>query len=347
MLVARIIPFLTNLISPIQTTFVPGRRGVDNVVIAQDLIYTMDKMKGREGYMAVKANLEKAYDRLEWSFIHKVLQAFWFPHNLLKVIMSCISTSSISVLVNGCALDSFNPLRGIRQGDPLSPYLFIICIEYLGYLIEEKCSKGLWFPLKASHGNIKISHLFFADDLILFAKVTNEVCEAILDVLRTFCLESGQKISCAKSIIFFSPNVGADLKEKVCERLGMLETSNFRKYLGFPLKHKGAPRRQFNFVADQVMNKLAGWKANFLSFAGRVVLVKSVMSAIPTYIMQGVTFPIHLCDKLDKINRDFLWGSTNEKCRMLLVGWEKSHKTQGKAWFRDSGSKSKEYSTAG
>lgn len=103
----------------------------------------------------------------------------------------------------------------------------------------------------------------------------------------------------------------------------MIETQNFGKYLGFPLKHKGSLRRQFNFVADQVMKKLAGWKTKFLSFAGRSVLVKSVMSAIPNYIMQGATLPIHLCDKLDKINRDLLWGSTNEKRRLHLVGWEK------------------------
>lgn len=219
--------------------------------------------------------------------------------------MSCISTSSISVLVNGCALESFNPSRGIRQGDPLSPYLFIMCMEYLGNLIVKKCSKGLWMPLKASRWNIKISHIFFVDDFILFAKVT-KVCEAIPDVVQTFCLEFGQKISCAKSRIFFSPNVRADLKERVCEKLGMIETINFRKYLGFHLKHKGASRRQFNFMADRVMNKLTGWKAKFLSFASRTVLVKSVMLAIPNYIMQGAALPSHLCNKLDKINRDFL-----------------------------------------
>ena len=127
----------------------------------------------------------------------------------------------------------------------------------------------------------------------------------------------------------------------------MLETSNFGKYLGFPLKHKGALRRQFNFVVDWVMNKLARWKAKFMSFAGRAILVKYVMSTIPTYIMQGAALPVHFCDKLDKINRDFLWGSTNEKHRMHLVGWEKSHKTQGRGWFGDSSGKSKEYSTTG
>ena len=103
----------------------------------------------------------------------------------------------------------------------------------------------------------------------------------------------------------------------------MLETNNFGTYLGFPLKHKGAMRGQFNFVANRVMKKLAGWKTKFLSFAGRAVLVKSVMSAIPNHVMQGTILPIHLCNKLDKINRDFLWGSTNEKQRMHLVAWEK------------------------
>ena len=119
-------------------------------------------MKGCEGYMVVKVDLEKAYDRLEWSFIHNVLQAFRFSHNIIKLIMSCISTSSLSMLVNGCTLEAFNPSRGIRQEDHLSPYLFIMCMEHLGCLIEEKCSKALWCPLKASRGNIKISHLLFA-----------------------------------------------------------------------------------------------------------------------------------------------------------------------------------------
>ncbi|XP_065622950.1 uncharacterized protein LOC136064750 [Quercus suber] len=295
-LVARIRPLLSNLISPIQTTFVPGRKGVDNVIIAQELIYTMDNLKGREGYMAVKVDLEKAYDRLEWSFIHKVLQAFHFPSSIIKVIMSCVSSSTISVLVNGNALEAFSPSRGIRQDDPLLPYLFILCMEYLGSLVEEKCSKGAWIPLKAS---------------------------PIPDVLRTFCSKLGQKVSPDKSRIYFSPNVAPELKERVCENLGMLETSNFGKYLGFSLRHRGASRRQFNSVAERVMGKLAGWKAKFLSFAGRAVLVKSVMLAIPNYVMQGAALPIHLCDKLDRINRDFLWGSSNEKRRMHLVGWEK------------------------
>lgn len=157
--------------------------------------------------------------------------------------MSYISTSSLSMLVNGCALDSFNPSRGIRQGVPLSPYLFILCMEYLGLLIEGNVSNGSWCPIKASRGNINISHLFFSDDLILFAKVTKEIGEVIPEV----CSESGQKINCAKSRIYFSLNVGAELRERNCDKLGMFETNNFRKYLGFPLNIKGL--REGNLIS--------------------------------------------------------------------------------------------------
>ena len=94
--------------------------------------------------MAIKIDLEKAYDRLEWSFVYKILHAFHFPQNIIKPIMSYVSSTSISILVNGGKLDSFAPSHGIRQGDPLSPYLFILCMEYLSYLIEEKCVDGSW-----------------------------------------------------------------------------------------------------------------------------------------------------------------------------------------------------------
>ena len=150
-----------------------------------------------------------------------------------------------------------------------------------------------------------------------------KACEAISEVLNKFCEESGQKVSLEKSKIYFSPNVQERISEEICSKLGIQATTNIGKYLAFPINHRGAARNRFNFVADRVMNKLAGWKAKFLSFARRTVLVKSVMLAIPNYVMQGEALPIHLCEKLDKINRDFLWGSTREKKKLHLVGWSK------------------------
>ena len=186
--VALIRPLLANLISPVQSAFVPGRRGIDNVLIAQELFHSLDRKKGKMGYMEVKLDLERAYDRLEWNFIHKVLQAFHFPPKLIQVIMSCILSTNISILVNGRMLESFEPSRGIRQGDPLSLYIFILCMEYLSHLIEQKCVEGAWIHFKASQDNLGFSHLFFADDIILFNKVGNDACGAISEVLSKFYL---------------------------------------------------------------------------------------------------------------------------------------------------------------
>ena len=130
-IVSRIRPLLDQLISLCQAAFVPGRRGVDNAIVVQEIIHTMGKAKGNVGYMAFKIDLEKAYDKLEWSFIKSILSRFNFSENLIELMMSCISSVSTSILFNGGSLDSFLPTRGIRQGDPLSPYIFILYIELL------------------------------------------------------------------------------------------------------------------------------------------------------------------------------------------------------------------------
>ena len=151
--------------------------------------------------------------------------------------MSCVTSTSTSILVNGGALEKFEPSRGNRQGGPLSSYLFILCMEYLGHLIEQKCVNGGWTPLNTLKNNIGFSHLLFADDIILFSKADANGCEAISNVLEKFCIESGQKISHDKSRIYFSSNVSDELKEEISERLGVRETNNIGKYLRFPLKH--------------------------------------------------------------------------------------------------------------
>ena len=284
-IVARLRPHLDYLVSPYQTAFVPGRRGADNVIIAQELIHTIGRVKGRKGYMAIKIDLKKTYDKIEWSFIREMLISFNFPATLIDLIMSCVSSVSTSLLFNGGCLDSFCPSRGIRQGDPLSPYLFILCMEFLGHMIEEKCEANLWVPVRASRNGPFFSHLFFADDLMLFANADQDNCNTIKSVLHDFCLRIGQRVSEAKSRVFFSPNVGLDQRDLLSDILGFNSTPNLGKYLGFPLKHAGDRKHDFDFVLDRVKKKLARWKANLLSIAGRVVLIQASSSTIPNYVM--------------------------------------------------------------
>lgn len=234
----------------------------------------MSKKKGKTGYLAIKLDLEKAYDRLEWSFIRDTLKLFYFPHHLISLIMSCVSTTSISILFNGGTLDAFQPSRGIRQGDPLSPYLFILCLEVLRALIEGKCKENLWNPVKASQGGPAFSHLFFVDDLLLFAKADRKNCVAIKEVLESFCDLSGQKVSGEKTRVFFSPNVDQSMRGDFCDVLGFKSTLTLGKYLGFPLKHKGI-QQDFGFILEHIQNKLATWKANLLSLEGELSFLSS------------------------------------------------------------------------
>ena len=138
-IMARLRPFLSGIVFPFQSASVPGRKRIDNVIIVQELIHTISRKRGSVGNMAIKIDLEKAYDKLEWSFIRDMLHRANIPGRIIDIIMSCVTSVSNSIFFNGGCLEEFRPSRGIRQGEPLSPYIFILCMDYLGHLITEKC----------------------------------------------------------------------------------------------------------------------------------------------------------------------------------------------------------------
>nr|POE52758.1 putative ribonuclease h protein [Quercus suber] len=196
-------------------------------------------------------------------------------------------------------------------------------MEFLSSLINKKCDESVWGKVKASRNGPSFSHIFFADDLLLFAKATQENCEAISEVLEEFCSATGQKISCEKSKVFFSPTVTMEDRANLTHQLGISETSNLGNYLGFPLRHKGKNRNEFQFVIDRVQAKLSGWESNCLSPAGRLVLLKAAVTPIVEYYMQCCKLPARVSERIDKLTRDFLWGSNDERRRIHLVGWDK------------------------
>jgi hypothetical protein len=214
-------------------------------------------------------------------------------------------------------------LPGVFVKGVLSPYLFLLCMEYLGRLIDNKCASGDWVKLKASRGGPGFSHVFFADDLLLFAKANKRNCEAISDVLELFCNTSGQKVSKAKSRILFSPNVSDTMQQFIVTKLGFSSTLSLGKYLGFPIFSKGRYVSDFHFIIERIQSKLAGWKTRVLSPTGRLVLLKFAVNPIPDYLMQCAIIPAKVCNDVDKVCRDFLWGSTSEKRKLHLASWKK------------------------
>lgn len=180
-IVNRTKPLLPRLISNAQANFVPNRQITDNIVIVQEVIHTMRRKQGSKGYMAIKIDFEKAYDRLDWSFIRDTLLQMNIPLLLVNIIMECVTTASLKVLWNGEPSDSFKPTRGIRQGDPLSPYLFVMCMERLYQTIEEAIVAKKWKPIRASRDDPVLSNLFFANNIILFAEAMVEQAMVIHD----------------------------------------------------------------------------------------------------------------------------------------------------------------------
>ena len=159
------------------------------------------------------------------------------------------------MLFNGERISAFTPARGLRQGDPLSPYLFVLCIERLCHQIELAVARKEWKPIDLSQRGPKLSHVCFADDLILFAEASVAQVRVVRRVLESFCLASGQKVSLEKSKIFFSSNVSRDMERLISVESGIESTKELGKYLGMPILQKRMNNETFVEVFGRVASR--------------------------------------------------------------------------------------------
>lgn len=167
-------------------------------------------------------------------------------------------------------------------------------MEKLACFLKSSVNNKLWSPLSISPNGFTVSHLFFADDLMLFAEAKTTELKEVLRCLEDFSNVSGLTINYDKSKIIFSPNLSAEQVRNWSRICGIPTTRNLGTYLGIPLRHGKVPHGHYNFILDRMIAKLASWKANSLSLAGRTVLVKSVMASIPVYQMQVQHLPTHI-----------------------------------------------------
>lgn len=273
--------------------------------------------------MAIKIDLAKAYDQVSWSFLRSILMEIGLPNNWVSLIMSCVTSTQLSVLWNGETTESFAPGRDLRQGDPLSPYLFVLCLEKLSHIIQDAVSSKRWKPIQIGRKCPPISHLFFADDLMLFAEASRSQMETILQCLEVFCDISGQVVSLPKSKMYVSPNFHKPTAREISSLANIPLTADMGKYLGVPLIHKRVSKATYYHILEKVQQRLSGWKAEQLTMAGRTLLVQSVTSALPAYTMQTTRIPATISHEIDMCNCRFIWGSTEGKKKIHLVAWDK------------------------
>jgi hypothetical protein len=272
--------------------------------------------------VALKLDLEKAFDNVNWDFLQNCLHDFDFPDITIKLIMHCVSSSTFSILWNGNKMPPFKSSHGLRQGDPLSPYLFILCMEKLSASINNAVHQGNWEPIHISNGGPQISHLLFADDVLLFIKARNSQLRFVTDLFDRFSHASGLKINLSKSIAFYSSGTPQGKINNITSISGIRSTISLDKYLGFPIL-KGRPKRSdFNFIIEKMQTRLASWKNRLLNRTSRLALVTSVLSSIPSYYMQINWLPQNICDIIDQTTQNFVWRGFNNK-GVHLVNWKK------------------------
>lgn len=293
---------LHQLVGPHQTSFVPGRYIMKNIVVAQDIVHSMRKKTGPRGFMAIKVDLEKAYDRLSWEFINETLSEARIPPELIQVIMACITSTSMRVLWKGETTDTFIPSRGICQGDPLSPYIFVLCIEHLSHGILNAVDAGKWRPITLARNGILLSHLFFADNLLLLTEASAEQAQVISLVLESFCYSSDSKVNKNKTLLYFSKNVDASEAAAISGLLGFSVTED----LGVLLQHSRVSNSMYNELVEKMEKRLSGWTTSHISLAGHITLTQSVLQAIPIYVMQIVMLLDGVRDRIDRACRRFI-----------------------------------------
>ncbi|XP_021751379.1 uncharacterized protein LOC110717051 [Chenopodium quinoa] len=234
--------------------------------------------------------MSKAYDRVEWNFLEKLLLKLRFVGRWVDTEMDCVTTVSYSFIANGGVCGSVTPSRGLRQGDPLSPYIYILVANAFSGLLRKAMVDDSLHGARASRKVPEISHLLFANDNLLFARANRRECSKIVETLNIYEAASGQKINYDKSEVSFRKGVCTSLQEELLEILAMRRVDSYEKYLVIPTIVRRSKRMVFMALKDRIWKKLNGWKEKLLFRAGKEILLKAMIQAIPNYLESRLGF---------------------------------------------------------
>ncbi|XP_074374021.1 uncharacterized protein LOC141714399 [Apium graveolens] len=315
---------LGSIISDKQSAFIEGRLLTDNALIAFEVNHFMKrKTQDKNGIAGLKIDISKAYDRLEWGFIRNMMRKFGFGQLWIDRVMYYIESVKYSFIHDGEVFGNITPGRGIRQGDPISSYIYIMCAEGLSAIIRRNEEAGMIHGCRVARGAPRISHLLFADDCYLFFKATKTEAQIMKRILNRYAEMSGQLINFNKSAITFSTNTKSEQRSEVSTQLGVQEKDEPDKYLGMPMRIGSNRSVVFGFLADRVQQKLQAWTAQNISKAGKVTLLKTSAQSIPNFWMNLLLVPREICDKIEKAMNAYWWGGGGERKGIKWMRWER------------------------
>jgi hypothetical protein len=305
-------------IKPTQTAFLPGRYILEGVVILHETIHELKRKK--QSGVILKLDFEKAYDKVSWSFLQQALRMKGFSQTWCTWIEKIVSKGCVGVQVNDDIGHFFQTKKGLRQGDPLSPLLFNIVADMLAVLISRAKNNDQFRGLVPHLIDGGLSVLQYADDTILFMENDLDQARNLRLVLNTFEKLSGLKINFHKSELFCFGEAKENVRHFV-QIFGCKEGSFPFKYLGIPMNTHKLRNKDWKEIEERFQKKLASWKGKLLSAGGRLVLINSVLSSLPMFMMSFFRIPKGVLKRLNYYRSRFYWQCDEHKKKYRLSKW--------------------------
>ncbi|GKC05913.1 RNA-directed DNA polymerase, eukaryota, partial [Tanacetum coccineum] len=303
----------------VQTAFLPNRQILDGPFIINELLSWCRHKKQQA--MVFKVDFAKAYDSVRWDYLDDVLFSFGFGVKWRSWIKGSLISGMASVLVNGSPTSEFQFHCGLKQGDPLAPYLFILVMESLHLSVSRTVEAGIFTGIKIDSA-LSISHLFYADDAVFIGEWTDSNLRSIIQMLHCFSLASGLKINLQKSNLL-GVGVTGSLVNKVAASIGCSVMKAPFKYLGVMVGGNMSKINAWDDMVGKIKSRLSKWKINTLSIGGRLTLLKAVLGSTPIYPMSLYKVPKTVLHEMESLRRNFFNGVQGVDRKISWVKWTK------------------------